>query len=106
MFCSFAALVALVVAPPPGPNRPDEPRRLHWSPAKAAAFLDHASLTWTREKKCGTCHTNYPFLLARPALGDSPAAREVRQFFEGRAAHWDTAKPRWPTEVVATAAAL
>jgi squalene-hopene/tetraprenyl-beta-curcumene cyclase len=65
-------------------------------------------VTWTRERKCGTCHTNYAYLLARPALRvgpDEPQA-EVRKFFEGRAAHWETAKPRWDTEVVATAVAL
>lgn len=31
---------------------------------------------------------------------------EVRKFFEQRATNWDTAKPRWDTEVVATAVAL
>jgi squalene-hopene/tetraprenyl-beta-curcumene cyclase len=31
---------------------------------------------------------------------------EIRKFFEDRAANWETAKPRWDTEVVATAAAL
>jgi squalene-hopene/tetraprenyl-beta-curcumene cyclase len=80
--------------------------------ARAAAFLDDVSLRWTRQHQCGTCHTNYPYLMARPALkgADTPAMGEVRRFFEERVAHWDDeeeeARPRWDTEVVATAAAL
>src|SRR5262249_33212965 len=78
----------------------------------AATFLDSVSLNWTRERKCGTCHTNYPYLVARPVLKEhtSPAMAEVRGFFETRVAHWDdaekAAKPRWDAEVVSTAAAL
>jgi squalene-hopene/tetraprenyl-beta-curcumene cyclase len=89
-------------------NSPDEPLAKSYSPAKAAEFLDSTCLAWTRERHCGSCHTNYPYLMARPALkeGDLAAFREVRKFFEDRAAHWDTAKPRWDAEVVATAATL
>jgi squalene-hopene/tetraprenyl-beta-curcumene cyclase len=81
---------------------------------RAAAYLDAVALDWTRKRQCGTCHTNYAYLLARPAIGDknttSPAMAEIRSFFEGRVAHWDDpekeAKPRWDAEVVATASAL
>jgi squalene-hopene/tetraprenyl-beta-curcumene cyclase len=79
---------------------------------RTARYLDQTSLAWTRERKCGTCHTNYPYLFARPALKEytSTAPAEIRAFFEDRVAHWDDkakgAKPRWDTEVVATAAAL
>jgi squalene-hopene/tetraprenyl-beta-curcumene cyclase len=96
----------------PGPNSADEPLAKAASLEKAAAFLDAVALDWTRERKCGTCHTNYAYLLARPALQDvpSPAHAEIRAFFEDRVAHWDddakAAKPRWDTEVVATASAL
>jgi squalene-hopene/tetraprenyl-beta-curcumene cyclase len=92
----------------PGPNRPDEPLAGNLSFANAAEFLDTASLHWTSQKKCGTCHTNYPYLMARPALKDipGPALAEIRGFFEDRVANWDTRKPRWDTEVVATASAL
>ena len=82
------------------------------SMARAAEYLDQRSLVWTRERKCGSCHTNYPYLTARPALKDhaSPAMAEVRRFFEDRVAHWDDpfkeAKPRWDAEIVSTAAAL
>jgi squalene-hopene/tetraprenyl-beta-curcumene cyclase len=80
--------------------------------ARAAAFLDDVSLDWTRQHQCGTCHTNYPYLAARPSLKgpEAPAMAEVRRFFEDRVAHWDDenqeAKPRWDAEVVATATAL
>lgn len=72
-----------------------------------AAFLDRASLEWTNTRKCGTCHTNYIYLVARPSLNEpAPAMEEVRKFFEGRVANWDKAKPRWDAEVVMTGATL
>src|SRR5262249_21777369 len=94
------------------PNSADEPIRETASLGLAATFLDNASLNWTRERKCGKCHTNYPYLGARPVVKEptSPALVEVRGFFETRVAHWDdaekAAKPRWDAEVVSTAAAL
>jgi squalene-hopene/tetraprenyl-beta-curcumene cyclase len=94
------------------PNLATEPVAAKLSLKKAAEFLDNASLAWTRDRKCGTCHTNYPYLMARVHLkeGSSDPVNEVRKFFEDRAANWDSdvkgAKPRWDTEVVATAAAL
>lgn len=97
---------------PPTPNAPDEPLARSASLARSAAFLDAVALDWTRERKCGTCHTNYAYLLGRPAVKEvaSPAMSEIRTFFEDRVAHWDDsekgAKPRWDAEVVATAAAL
>jgi len=90
-------------------NSAKEPLAATLSMAKAKAFLDEVNLQWTRQRKCGTCHTNYPYLMSRPLFkDDSPAAREVRAFFEGRAANWDNpkTKPRWDTEVVATAVSL
>ena len=96
----------------PAPNSATEPLAPVASMARAAAFLDETSLAWTRQRQCGTCHTNYPYLAARPSLKgpESPAMLEVRRFFETRVAHWDdedkAARPRWDAEVVATAAAL
>jgi squalene-hopene/tetraprenyl-beta-curcumene cyclase len=92
----------------PTPNRADEPIAPTLSLAKAARFLDAASLSWTRERKCGTCHTNYPYLMARHSFKEyvGPPGDRVREFFEDRAANWDTRKPLWDTEVVATASAL
>ena len=97
----------------PAPNSPDEPLAGTLSLAGSGAFLDGVALDWTRKRQCGTCHTNYAYLISRPALGDrspSDAQGEIRTFFEDRVAHWDdaepSAKPRWDTEVVATAATL
>jgi squalene-hopene/tetraprenyl-beta-curcumene cyclase len=119
--CSLALLflaAALAAAEPerdypkPAANSPDEPLAKAFSSRKAASFLDGVAVNWTRERKCGTCHTNYPYLVARPALADqsSPAHAEVRKFFEDRVANWDRGqkgdKPRWDAEVVATAALL
>ena len=80
--------------------------------ARAAAFLDETALAWTEQKRCGSCHTNYPYLVARPTLKDPGSADSiaVRRFFEDRVAHWDdpikVRQPRWDTEVIATAWAL
>ena len=91
-------------------NKPDEPKADKMSLRQSATVLDETALAWTRQKKCGSCHTNYAYLVARPDLkafaGDAEA--QVRKFFEDRVANWDDAKgkPLWDTEVVATAATL
>jgi squalene-hopene/tetraprenyl-beta-curcumene cyclase len=94
----------------PTPNSPDELLARQASLAKAAQFLDNAAVTWTRERKCGTCHTNFPYLMTRAALDpkDAPSAgiAEVRRFFEAQVEKWETGKPRSDAEVVATAAVL
>ena len=100
--------------PKPTPNRKDEPPAKALSAAKAGAFLDSAGVHWTRERQCGSCHTNYPALMARSVYAregvPAPGYVEMRKFFEGRVAGWDGgkdgAKPRWDAEVVATAAVL
>jgi squalene-hopene/tetraprenyl-beta-curcumene cyclase len=98
--------------PKPSPNSADEPRAKSVSLPAAARFLDAAAVNWTRERKCGTCHTNVPYLFARAAIKDAPSEGEaiVRRFFENRVAHWDDdakpAKPRSDAEVVVTAVAL
>lgn len=94
----------------PTPNKAGEALLMQWSPDKAAEFLDGVGVNWTRERNCGTCHTNYPYLMARPLLGESNHWREVRGFFENRVTNWDSgkdgAKPRWDAEVIATATVL
>lgn len=92
-------------------NSPDEPIAKQMSLAKAAGFLDHQSRAWTQIKKCGTCHTNFPYLLSRGQLGgDLTALQEVRGFFENRIARWDSGNkedlPRRDAEVIATASTL
>lgn len=104
--------------PEPAPNRGDEPMAKELSLAKAAEFLDGVAGNWTRARNCGTCHTNYPYLIGRPLLlnkeqrGEvdrhAPVLAEIRKFFEDQVAGWDanTSKPRWDTEVAATAISL
>ncbi|MCZ6792374.1 MAG: squalene--hopene cyclase [Planctomycetota bacterium] len=93
----------------PAPISPDEPLLGSFSPGRAARYLDRAALHWQKKHRCGTCHTNFSYLLARPALAAvSPAAGEVRSFFENLVeARWDTEGLRTGhSEVVATATGL
>ena len=123
----IGALLALAqaVTPPAqdGTSRPKAEKRLRPSqdepmaPAislkTAADHLDKMAVGWTRKHHCGSCHSNYPYLMARPALKEfdsQTATQEVRAFLEKRVAHWDDpeaeAKPKWDAEVVSTAEAL
>ncbi len=98
--------------PKPAANSAEEPRAKSVSLTAAAHFLDSAAVNWTRDRQCATCHTNVPYLMARPVLKDTPleGAAIVRRFFEERVAHWDdeaqAAKPRHDAEIVVTAVAL
>lgn len=94
------------------PNSPKEPMAETLSLKNSARYLDAVALDWTEKKKCGTCHTNYAYLISRAALKGEPtkASTEIRAFFEDRVAHWDdskdSAKPRFDAEIIATASAL
>ncbi len=92
----------------PGPNRPDEPFAKRYSLPRALRFLDAAALSWQKRRDCMTCHTNYAYLLASSAVdSDRPALRQVRQYAEALVRErWETKGPRWPAEVVMTAAVL
>lgn len=69
----------------PGPNRADEPFREEFSVEAAAKYLDAAAKTWQREKRCFACHTDYPYLLARPAMPRGLATHDkIRSTLEGR----------------------
>ncbi|MDB5312713.1 MAG: hypothetical protein JWO38_6915 [Gemmataceae bacterium] len=93
--------------PDPGPTKPDEPMAKAFSPAKAAEYLDGVGVGWTRDRQCITCHTNLPYLLARPALPGDAGWKEVRAFLEKDVASWAAGgKPRGEAYVVATAFAL
>ena len=67
------------------PNSPQEPFRAGASLSEAATFLDSVALDWTRQRKCGTCHTNYPYLVARPVIAEPATAAmdEIRGVFRG-----------------------
>lgn len=100
----FAAAADL---PLPEPSRPDEPLAKTYSPPQAAAYLDAVAVHWTRDRQCATCHTNVPYLMARPLLkGDDAGSTEVRAFLEADVAKWKTGKPRGEAYVVVTAVAL
>ena len=92
--------------PQPKPTRSTEPVAKAFSAAKAAEYLDGVGVNWTRDNKCITCHTNMPYLTARPLLkGDE--WKEVRTFLEKDVASWSNGgKPRGDAYVVATAFAL
>ena len=88
----------------------DESVRKTFSAEQAARYLDNASLNWQKSRNCATCHTNMPYLMARPALG--PALKdsgEVRSFFESYyLARWEKGRkaPQKPYRPVVVGAAL
>lgn len=103
--------------PKPDPTSADEPVAATHSLNRAAEYLDRVAMTWLREHRCASCHTNYPYLMARPMLGDpnAPALIEMRRFFDARAAGWDRGgksaglpaeEDEAITEIVATASIL
>jgi squalene-hopene/tetraprenyl-beta-curcumene cyclase len=100
MRCAYLSPFVLLIgyglaagqAPRPAPAaRPDEPLAKAFSLASGAEFLDTVTLSWMRGKKCFSCHTGYPYLLARTSLGDPKSAGllEARKFLEERVAAWD-----------------
>jgi squalene-hopene/tetraprenyl-beta-curcumene cyclase len=67
----------------PGPNRADEPLREKFSLPAAVQFLDAVALTWHKQHNCFACHSDYVFLLARPAVNPQASAHAtVRQALE------------------------
>ena len=78
----------------PGPNAPEEPVREVFSLAAATTFLDAASADWGQNRKCFTCHTNYSYLMVRPAVKvQSPVHAEVRRQLE------ELVEQRWQKEL-------
>lgn len=105
---TVSAEVTLENVVDPGPNERDEQLASEYSLDQATKFLDSASLQWQKQRKCFTCHTNFPYLYARPAISpDDKAHQEVRAFAEQLVNdRWQSKGPRWDAEVVAAAAAL
>ena len=86
-----ALLVAAQTASPPARDmasprsqekrsRPsaDEPVAAEFSPKRSAAQIDAAALKWSQQQNCGSCHTNYPYLMACPLPRDFPSPRSGR----------------------------
>lgn len=93
--------------PMPAPTKSDEPIARQFSAAKAAQYLDGVGVNWTRTQKCITCHTNMPYLAARPLLPGAEGWKEVRAFLEKDVESWTSGgKPRGDAYVVATAFGL
>lgn len=102
----FLALAPFEISEPE-PTSATEPLAKSFSAAKAAEYLDGVGVGWTRDRKCITCHTNLPYLLARPTLPGTEGWKEVRAFLEKDATAWPTKeKPPGPAYVVTTAFAL
>jgi len=100
--------LTLSTVEPPPPISPEEPLAGSYSLKRAVRYLDQVALSWQKERKCGTCHTNFAYLMTRPAAAAvSPPASEVRSFFEDMVkVRWETKGPRWPAEVVVAATTL
>ncbi|VTR95389.1 Squalene-hopene cyclase OS=Rhodopirellula europaea SH398 GN=RESH_02251 PE=4 SV=1: Prenyltrans_1 [Gemmata massiliana] len=93
--------------PQPAPTRADEPLAKKLSYTKAAEYLDGVGVNWTRERDCITCHTNMPYLTARPLLKGDAGWKEVRKYLETDVTNWSAGgKPRGEAYIVATAFAL
>jgi squalene-hopene/tetraprenyl-beta-curcumene cyclase len=92
----------------PEVNEAEEPLAAEFSLDAAVHFLDSAAVSWQKQKNCMTCHTNYLYLLARPAIGaDAQAHATVRDFAEKLVTErWPSQGPRWDAEVVMTGAIL
>jgi len=91
-----------------GRNFPDELIREQFSLEAAIRFLDASSLHWQKQQGCFTCHTNYPYLMARPFIGaDDIAHRQVRAFAEQTVTEqWPEDGPPGDSEVVSIASIL
>jgi squalene-hopene/tetraprenyl-beta-curcumene cyclase len=92
----------------PEPSKSEEPLAGSFSLESATRFLDQAALDWTKNRKCFTCHTNYAYLWARPAISaESTAHHEIRAALEELVEkRWVESGPRWDAEVVMSAATL
>jgi squalene-hopene/tetraprenyl-beta-curcumene cyclase len=104
----LCAAPAAADTPKPAVTTPNEPLAKAFSARKAADYIDGASLNWTRERKCFSCHTNVPYMLARPLVsgGDPAPLHELRLFLENAADGWDKKPPKTDYYVLTTAFAL
>jgi len=104
----FADELTLDNVTEPDPNSANEPLAKAYSLETAAKFLDQSSLHWTQSRKCFTCHTNFSYLMARPAVSSEVKAHQqirtaLEELVENR---WAKQGPRWDAEVVMSAMAL
>lgn len=86
----------------------NEPRAKKFSLDRAIEYLDSASMAWTRQKKCFTCHTNFMHLVATAGLDKRPSnfgpvKKALDSLVNDR---WPEKGPRWDAEVVMAATTL
>ena len=90
-----------------GTDLPGVPIREDFSLETATHFLDTSSLYWQKQHNCFTCHTNYPYLMARPFIKlNETAHRQVRDFAEYTVTEWPQQEALNDYEVVSTASIL
>jgi squalene-hopene/tetraprenyl-beta-curcumene cyclase len=92
----------------PAANSAAEALAKSFSLDASVRFLDQAALDWTKRHDCFTCHTNYAYLMARPAVSHGVTAhQQVRAALEELVEkRWPDKGPRWDAEVVMSAAVL
>ncbi len=102
------AVVSLENFVSPGPNQAAEPLAKQFSLDRSVRFLDAAALDWQKSRQCFTCHTNFAFLMARPAISAAaPAHATIRAAAEKLVSQrWKEQGPRWDAEVVMAGAIL
>lgn len=92
---AIASIPTLTAGEPPRPQvagaKPDEPLAKTFSLDRGVEALDSVTLAWVHRNQCFSCHTGYPYLLARTSVGDPKAGGllEARKFLEDRVAAWD-----------------
>lgn len=59
------------------PSSPNEARLPALDEKQATSFLDETSLKWAAKNGCGTCHTNIPYLMARPLISRDDEAMKT-----------------------------
>ena len=94
----------------PAQNTPEEPKADSFSLPAAIGFMDKVSQDWTKSRQCFACHTNYMYLMSKPASDskqNDASHREVRLELEKMVEErWSQSGPRWDAEVVMSAAVL
>ena len=91
-----------------GTNLPEEPLKEKFSAEAATRFLDISILHWQQKQECFACHTNYPYLMARPLLGAADRAHQQVRTFAAQTVtkQWSEQGANFDAEVVSIVALL
>jgi squalene-hopene/tetraprenyl-beta-curcumene cyclase len=99
-------MVTMENAIDPGPNRVDEPFIEKFSFPAAVRYIDTTALTWQKQHKCFACHSDYAFLLARPAVSHKVSAHATVRLALEHLAENPQQTDYWVTEAVMVASIL